>query len=224
MRSSVAMKALMAITGLILVGFLLMHMYGNLKMFAGPEAFDHYAHWLKGDILYPLIPKGWFIWIFRVFLLLAVLLHMGSAIHLWRKAAKARGSKYQHVTRKVQTYSARTMRWGGIILAGFLIFHLLQFTAKVVRTDFSADATPYEMFQNSFELWWVWLAYAIWVAVVCMHVRHGFWSAFTTLGANLSKKAERVLNGLAYFTAILLYVGFMLPPTFVFLQLAPFGG
>ncbi len=214
----------MAITGLILVTFLLVHMYGNLKMFMGADAFDHYAEWLKTDVLYPLVPKGWFIWIFRAFMLLAIVLHMGSAIHLWRKAAAARGSKYEHVTRKVQTYSARTMRWGGIILVLFLVFHLLQFTVRAVRTDFPLDARPYDMFIASFELWWVWVAYAIWIAVVCMHVRHGFWSAFTTLGANLSKKAERVLNGLAYFVAILLYVGFMLPPTFVFLQLAPFGG
>lgn len=214
----------MAVTGLILVAFLLMHMYGNLKMFMGAEAFDHYAHWLKGDILYPLIPSGWFIWIFRAFMLAAIVAHVLSAIYLWRRSARARGDKYQHVTRKVQTYSARTMRWGGVILGGFLIFHILQFTVRAVRPGFTLDDGPYAMFVGSFSLWYVWLAYALWMIAVCMHVRHGFWSAFTTLGANLSKTAEKVLNGLAYFVAILLYVGFMLPPTFVFLQLAPFGG
>ena len=76
MRSSVAIKALMAITGLILVTFLLVHMYGNLKVFFGAESFDHYAEWLKGDILYPLVPKGWFIWIFRTFLLAAIVLRL----------------------------------------------------------------------------------------------------------------------------------------------------
>ncbi|WP_028709400.1 succinate dehydrogenase [Propionicicella superfundia] len=217
----------MAVTGLILVGFLLMHMYGNLKMFMGEEAFNHYAEWLKGDILYPLVPSGWFIWIFRVFLLAAVVLHMWSAIYLWHRSAKARGSKYQHVTRKVQTYSARTMRWGGIILALFIIFHILQFTTKTVPLGYDLEQTqhsPYLMFLGAFSSPLVWVIYAVCMIAVCMHVRHGFWSAFTTLGANLSKKAERVLNGLAYFVAILLYVGFMLPPTFVFLHLAPFGG
>lgn len=214
----------MAVTGLILVAFLLVHMYGNMKMFMGADAFNHYAHWLKGDILYPLVPSGWFIWIFRVFMLAAVVLHMGSAIHLWRRSGKARGSKYQHKSRLVQTYAARTMRWGGIIIAGFLVFHILQFTTQTARTGFEAGAEPYDMFVASFQLWWVFIAYAIWVALVCMHVRHGFWSAFTTLGANLSKKSEKVLNGLAYFVAVLLYVGFMLPPTFVALNLAPFGG
>lgn len=222
----------MAVTGLILVIFLLVHMWGNLKMFIGPEAYNHYAEWLKGEsadggILYPLIPAGWFIWIFRIVLLAAVLLHMLSAIDLWRRSAKARGSKYVHVTRKVQTYSARTMRYGGIILALFIIFHILQFTTKTVPLGYSLEETqnsPYLMFVGAFSNWYVLLIYAVCMIAVCMHVRHGFWSAFTTLGANLSKNAERVLNGLAYFVAILLYVGFMLPPTFVFLHLAPFGG
>ncbi len=69
----------MAITGLIMVGFLLMHMYGNLKVFLGADAFNHYAHWLKGDILYPLVPSGWFIWIFRLVMLAAIVAHMWSA-------------------------------------------------------------------------------------------------------------------------------------------------
>lgn len=217
----------MAVTGLILIIFLLVHMWGNLKMFMPEDnfhAFDYYAHWLKGDILYPLIPSGWFIWIFRAFMLAAIVLHMYSAIVLWRTVVKARGQKYAQTKRLTQTYSGRTMRWGGIILAGFLVFHLLQFTAQVVTTGFEAGVEPHVMFINSFQLWWVFAAYGIWLIIVCMHVRHGFWSAFTTLGGNLSKKAESVLNGLAYFVAIVLYIGFMLPPLFVFLRLSPFGG
>ena len=202
----------MAVTGLILVGFLLMHMYGNLKVFLGEEAFDHYAHWLKGDILYPLIPSGWFIWIFRAFMLAAILLHAGSAWRLARKAKAARGSKY--VVRKTiqETYAARTMRWGGVILGTFLIFHLLQFTAQVVKTGWNSGAGPYEMFVVSFQQWWLVLAYALWMVTVCLHVRHGFWSAFATLGANTSATSRKIWNGLAYFIAVLLYVGFMIAP------------
>lgn len=202
----------MAITGLILIGFLLMHMYGNLKMFMGAEAFDHYAHWLKSDILYPIVPSGWFIWIFRAVLLAAVVLHIWSAVTLWASTAADRGPKYQVTKRIDQTYSARTMRWGGVILAGFLVFHLLQFTAKVVTTGFSSNAEPYQMVVASFQLWWVVLAYALWMVAVCMHVRHGFWSAFATLGANMSPNSRKILNGLAIFVAVLLYVGFMIMP------------
>ena len=206
------MKALMAVTGLIMIGFLLMHMYGNLKVFLGAEAFDHYAHWLKGDILYPLIPSGWFIWIFRAFMLAAIVLHAASAVHLWRKANAARGSSYVTTNRLQQSYAARTMRWGGVILVGFLVFHLLQFTAQVVTTGFRAGSEPYDMVIASFSQWWVTLVYLVWVAIVCLHVRHGVWSALTTLGANTSAKARSFLNGLAWVIAIVLFVGFMIMP------------
>jgi len=217
----VAKKAVMAITGLILIGFLLMHMYGNLKMFVGVDAFDYYAHWLKGDtahlpehdggIMYPIMPAGTFIWVFRAVLLLAVILHMWSAITLWSKSAKAAGSKYQKTTRKAATYSARTMRYGGVIIALFLIFHLIQFTIAPGSMGGQASE-PHTMVVAAFQQWWMVLFYAICMAAVCMHVRHGFWSAFTTLGANTSPKARTVLNVLAYIAAIALFVGFMIMP------------
>ncbi|PID98129.1 MAG: succinate dehydrogenase [Actinomycetales bacterium] len=211
----------MAITGLIMIGFLLMHMYGNLKMFLGADAFNHYAHWLKGTtedggLMYPILPAGVFIWIFRAVLLLAVVLHVWSAAVLSAQTIKVRGPKYQTSNRLTQTYSSRTMRWGGAILGGFLIFHILQFTAKVVRTGFGVDAEPSEMVILSFGNIFVLLAYAIWMVLVCMHIRHGFWSAFTTLGANVSKGAQKVLNGLAIFVAVLLYIGFMVTPLAIY--------
>lgn len=209
------MKALMAITGLVMVGFLLMHMYGNLKVFLGAEAFNHYAHWLKQEILYPLMPAGTFIWVFRAVLLLAIVAHMYSAWVLTQRAHGARSTKYANDKRIQQTYAARTMRWGGVILAGFLVFHILQFTAQVVQTGFDAGAEPYDMVIASFSQWWVVLAYALWVLVVASHVRHGVWSALTTLGANTSPKARSVLNGLAWVIAVLLYVGFMIMPVAV---------
>ena len=220
------MKAMMAITGLIMIGFLLMHMYGNLKVFLGAEAFNHYADWLKYDahpedgidvILYPLIPNGWFIWIFRAVMLLAIVLHMYSAWVLTQRAHAAAPTKYQSTKRLAQTYSARTMRWGGVILAGFLVFHLLQFTAQVITVGFDSGAEPYDMVIAEFSFWWMVVAYGLWLITVVMHVRHGFWSAFTTLGANTSQKARDVLNGCAWVVAILLYVGFMIMPVAVLL-------
>jgi succinate dehydrogenase / fumarate reductase cytochrome b subunit len=206
------MKVVMAITGLIMVGFLLMHRYGNLKVFLGAEAFNHYAHWLKGDILYPLVPSGWFIWIFRAVMVLAIVLHIYSAAVLTSRAHSARSSKYTTTRRLAQTYSARTMRWGGVILLVGLIFHLLQFTTQTVQTGFAAGAEPYAMTVGAFRLWWLVLLYGIWVAIVCMHVRHGVWSALTTLGGNTSPRARSFLNGLAWVIAIVLFVGFMIMP------------
>lgn len=212
-----ALKALMAVTGLCLIAFLLMHMYGNLKVFMGPEAFNHYAEWLKGDIFYPLFPKGSFIWIFRAFMVFCLVAHVTSAVTLWNRAHKARPAsrKYATVKRLEQTYSARTMRWGGVILGGALIFHLLQFTVKAITTGFDVDADPYTMVISSFSMWWMVAFYAVWLVSVCMHVRHGFWSAFTTLGANVSEVARKVLNWCAYAVAILLYFGFMIMPVAV---------
>lgn len=219
----------MALTGLLLVGFLLMHMYGNLKMFIGADAFNHYAHWLKGDtahlpphdggILYPIMPAGTFIWVFRAVLLVALILHIWSAATLSARTVSNRGPRYQRNQRLAQTYSARTMRWGGVILAGFLVFHILQFTAKVVRTGFSYEASPYEMVVFSFQNIFVLLAYAVWMVAVCMHVRHGFWSAFATLGANMSASSRKILNVLAVFVSVLLYAGFMIMPLAVYFKL-----
>ncbi len=212
MRSTVVKKVIMSVTGLIMIGFLLVHMYGNLKMFAGEEAYDHYAHWLKGEILYPIVPEGWFIWIFRLGLLAAVVLHIWSAASLARTTLAVRGPGYHDQQRQVQTYSSRTMRWGGILIAGFIVFHLLQFTVRVIRTGFGADVGPYEMFVDSFSLWWVFGLYAVLIFLVCMHIRHGFWSAFQTLGLNSSAKSRRALSVLAIGVAVVLYIGFMLPP------------
>jgi succinate dehydrogenase / fumarate reductase, cytochrome b subunit len=210
------MKALMAVTGLMLIGFLLMHMYGNLKMFLGAESFNHYAEWLKGDILYPIFPKGGFIWVFRTVMVAAVVLHLYSAFTLWQRAKAATPSSYKARKTLSQTYSARTMRWGGVILAGFLIFHLAQFTvhSALVSGSFGAEyaSSPYNMVVGEFANWWMVLLYGIWVAVVSMHVRHGFWSAFTTLGANTSEKARTVLNACAWAVAVLLFIGFMTMP------------
>lgn len=207
----------MAVTGLVMVGFLLMHMYGNLKVFLGAAAFNHYAEWLKGEILYPLMPAGSFIWVFRLVMLAAIVAHMYSAWVLTLRAQAARTTKYVTTKRIAQTYAARTMRWGGVILASFLLFHLLQFTVKATPTGFGAEATPYEMVIASFKQWWLVLLYAVWVGVVTLHVRHGVWSSLTTLGANTSARARGFLNGLAWVIAVLLFVGFMIMPMAILL-------
>jgi len=206
----------MAVTGLIMIGFLLMHMYGNLKAFIGAEAFGHYAGWLKGatddgGILYPIMPAGTFIWVFRFVLVLAVILHFWSAVTLWSTSNKAAGRSYERKKTMARTYSARTMRWGGLIVAAFLIFHLLHFT--ITPSAFHPDpSSAYAMIVNSFSKPWMVAIYAICMVLVCMHIRHGFWSAFATLGLNMSSRSRAILNGLAYFVAVVLYVGFMVMP------------
>ena len=204
----------MAFTGLVLIAFLLFHMFGNLKIFVGQIEYNHYADWLKQDFFYPILPHGWFIWIFRAFIAACLVIHIYCMAVLWSASLRGRGpAKYVRKTRKEHTLSAKIMRWGGMTLALLLIFHLLMFTTGTITPGFTyALHDPYTMFMGAFTQWWVVLVYAVFMGVVCMHIRHGFWSAFTTLGANVGPTARLVLNVLAYFVAALLFAGFLLPP------------
>ena len=221
-HSTVVKKGVMALTGLVLIGFLLVHMFGNLKIFIGQDEFNHYAGWLKEDLLYPLLPHGWFIWLFRAFLLVCLILHVYCMAVLWSARLHGRGAttqrRYVRTKRTQQTASSAIMRWGGMTLALLLLFHLLMFTTGSIAPGFDyALHDPYTMYIGAFQQWWVYAAYFVFVVLVCMHIRHGFWSAFTTLGANVGPKAREVLNFLAVFVAVLLAAGFLIPPTFVLL-------
>ena len=217
-RSTVALKALMAVSGLIMIGYLLAHMYGNLKVFAGPQAFDEYAHHLR-TLGEPILPYGGALWIIRVVLLAAIIAHIYSAATLWRRARNARGGesptkRYQtsKARRGVQrTYASFTMRWGGVVIVLFVIFHLMQFTWGWVHPG-GGSASPYQRVVNGFEVWWVVLTYTVALLAVGFHLRHGVWSALTTLGANTSAVARRRLNLLAYAAALIIVIGFLLPP------------
>lgn len=216
-----ALKLLMAVTGLILVAFLLAHMFGNFKMLLPDNGleFNEYSHWLR-EFGYPALPHGVFLWIFRIVLLASVILHLWSAFKLRNRAraSAGAGTRYNTVRRMEKSYAARTMIWGGIIIVLFVIMHILQFTAQVLKFGYGegvSSLAPYDRVLAGFGEWWVVLAYAIAMAAVCLHISHGFSSAFITLGANTSKGTRRVLRGLSITVASLLFVGFMLPPVLI---------
>jgi succinate dehydrogenase / fumarate reductase, cytochrome b subunit len=214
-RSTVALKALMAVTGLILISYLLAHMYGNLKAFAGPEAFNDYAHHLR-TLGEPILPYSGALWLIRVVLIISIIGHMYAAFTLWSRARKARGGFRRYHSSKARlgvqrTYASFTLRWGGVVILLFVIYHLLHLTWNIVHPG-GAAAEPYDRLVNGFQIWSVVLVYTIAVIAVGLHVRHGTWSALTTLGANTSSLARRRLNVLAYAVAGLLTVGFLLPP------------
>lgn len=217
-RSTVALKALMAVSGLIMIGYLLAHMYGNLKVFAGQEAFDGYAHHLR-TLGEPLLPYAGALWIIRVVLLAAIIAHIYSAVVLWRRDRRARGgtsptNRYQTTKAKrgvQRTYASFTLRWGGVIIVLFVIYHLMHFTANWIHPG-GASASPYVRLINGFGIWWVVLTYTVALIAVGFHLRHGTWSALTTLGANTSTVARRRLNLLAYAAAFIVVLGFLLPP------------
>lgn len=223
----------MAVTGLIFVLFVLVHMYGNLKMFMGADAYNHYAHWLKGattdTILYPLLPQGGTIWIMRAVLLLCIVLHAYAAITLWNRGNKARGNEHYKVNigtkvRAGKTYQTLVMRYGGIVILVWLVFHLLQFTALQVTPGARpySEADPYSNMITAFNVWWVWAFYLIALIAIALHVRHGVFSALATLGL-LTRTREYGFKVAGDVVAILLVVGFMAPPTAILFGAITYG-
>lgn len=217
MRSTVATKFVMSISGLIMVAFLLVHMYGNLKIFAGqaPDgqwAFDVYAHHLRvlGE---PMLPYGGLLWVTRVVLLVALVAHFSSAFRLWARDKKAVGSgkRYQKSATVQRSYASYTMRWGGVVLLLFAIYHILHFTLGAIAT-WEGAATPFERVVQSFQNPLVLISYIIAMIALGLHIAHGVWSALATLGANTSVKARRNLTTLSLIVALVLVVGFLAGP------------
>ncbi len=217
-RSTVALKFLMAVTGLIMVGYLLLHMYGNLKVFAGQEAFDDYSHHLR-TLFQPYLPFGGLLWIIRVVLLASIVGHAYAAVTLWRRNRKAAGfvgGKRYHSprgSRGIQrSYASFTLRWGGVVILLFVIYHLLHLTGNQIHPGGASDS-PYERVVNGFEIWWVVLSYTIALLAVGLHLWHGVWSALTTLGANHSgTRVGSRLTPLSWIVAGIITIGFLIPP------------
>ena len=209
--TTVFVKQLMAVSGLVFVMFLLFHSYGNLKMFLGQEAYDHYAHWLKEEAFGPIFTHGGFIWVFGAAMLLLLIIHMWAAAVTWKRSRRARRSRYVVKKNAADAYAARTMRMSGVMLFFLIVFHLLHFTTATVRTGFTADNSPYERMVLTFQqpLWVV--VYVIFIGLAAMHVAHGFWSAFQSLGwvragtRNLMVIVSGLVGGLVFLM-------FALPP------------
>jgi succinate dehydrogenase / fumarate reductase cytochrome b subunit len=209
--SSIGKKTVMAVTGLVMLGYLVVHMYGNLKIFFGAGAFDSYAEWLRtlGD---PFFHRTWVLWIIRVVLVAAVVLHAVTAYQLSRRDLAARPTKYVH-KRQRASYATRTMRWGGVILGLFIIWHILDLTTGTVQAGF-VPGHPYETVVATFHDWWNNVIYIVAMLALGLHIRHGFWSAAQTLGAG-SATRDRTLETVANVLAVALTAGFIVVPVAV---------
>ena len=172
----------MAITGSILVLFVIGHMVGNLKVFFGAESFDHYAHGLRtfGE---PFLGHGQFLWIARVVLLSAVLVHVVMAWQTWRMSRRARKVGYAAGGSISFSYASSTMRWGGVIIGAFVVFHILHLTTGTAHPDFSSES-PYANVVTGFRDPVASTFYLVAMAALGLHLYHGIWSACQTLGIN----------------------------------------
>jgi succinate dehydrogenase / fumarate reductase, cytochrome b subunit len=210
-RTSMQLKFVMAATGVVMLLYLVAHMVGNLKIFLGAEAIDTYAAWLR-EVGEPAVPHETVLWLVRVVLTVSVVAHIVSATILARRARRARPVRYAHRTPVRGSYAARTMRWGGVIIALFVVYHLLDLTTGTlnphgvhgeVYTNVVADFAP--------QRWYVTLVYALAVIAVGFHVRHGLWSALQTFGRS-SAATQNTLKGVALGVAVVLAAGFLSVP------------
>ncbi|MCX8155708.1 MAG: succinate dehydrogenase cytochrome b subunit [Verrucomicrobiae bacterium] len=232
-NSSLGKKYLMALSGVVLVLFVIGHMIGNLQIFLGPEAINRYAHFLQSNVE--------LLWPVRLFLLGMVVLHVISAIRLTLENRAARPVDYAHGQPPLAaSLASRTMLVGGLVVAAFIIFHLLHYTVKidplsVVKADgpvapikfqdlkerlLTGETRPdvYAMMIAGFRNPWISLCYAIGVSLLCLHLSHGIAAMFQSLGfrnhvySPLIEKAAKAI-------ALLLLIGYLSIPAAVLLGL-----
>ena len=210
--SSVFKKAVMAVSGIIMLLFLIAHMIGNLHVFQGAKSFNSYSEYLR-TVGEPALPYRTVLTIIEIVLTVSVIAHAWSAISLWRQAKRARPQSY--VTKKsvAQTYASRTMRWGGVIVGLFIIYHLLDLTWGVANPA-GTDSTPYGRLVAGFSHPIPTIVYVIALVLLGMHLRHGIWSATQTLGQS-NRRRERTVNAFAIVFSTLLIAGYLVVPAAV---------
>ena len=179
-RTAVGKKVVMALTGLIGFGYVLLHMLGNLKIYLGESSLNHYGEWLR-ELGVPALPRGGFLWIGRAVLLIALILHVHAAWSLARTSRAARPSDYTKQDYVVANFASRTMRWGGVIVLLFIVYHLLDLTGGQTNPDF-VRGEVYGNVVASFERWPVAIFYIVANLALGLHLYHGLWSLFQTLG------------------------------------------
>lgn len=208
-NSTIGKKTVMAVSGLIMLLYLVAHMVGNLKVFFGPEEINHYAHWLR-TVGEPVMHYEWTLWLIRVVLVAAVVAHAVSAYQLSRRDLKARPVKYVH-KKPEASFATRTMRRGGMILGLFIVWHILDLTTGTVHPGGYEHLHPYQNIIDTFSTWYGNVIYIVAMLALGFHVRHGLWSAAQTLGVGTAAR-DRVLKPLANGLAVVLVVGFVSVP------------
>jgi succinate dehydrogenase / fumarate reductase cytochrome b subunit len=205
------MKLLMAVSGLAFVGFVLGHMYGNLKAFSGHDAFNEYAHHLR-ELGEPMLPHEGFLWIMRVGLIIALVVHVWAAVALWRRAQKARPIKYVVKKHTGAIPASRLMRWGGFTLLLFIVWHLVNFTFGKVNVQGGETDDPYNLLVDTFDVWWMTVIYLVAMAMLGAHLHHGVWSSLQTLGLTSTAASRARAKTISFAIAILICGGFSLVP------------
>jgi len=209
-------KIVMAVTGVVLILFVIAHMAGNLKIFSGPNEINTYSRFLR-EVGMPELGYGQLLWLVRIVLLACVALHITAAVQLSRMSWAARPVGYDTKRNIETTFAARTMRWGGALLVAFIIFHLLHLTGGIVgfRPGQFKDLAVYQNVVAAFAVWPVAVFYIIAMGALCLHLSHGIWSMLQTLGWNTAR-SQTTLKILSRVIAIVVFLGFSSVPVSVF--------
>ena len=213
--STIGKKFIAAITGLILFGFLLGHVAGNLKVFTGASDngvphIDEYGQFLKvaGE---PLLPEMFALWGARLVLLTSLILHVLVVSQLALLSAEARPINYVRSTKRAATLPALWMMFSGLLILGFIIFHVLHFTTGTIQLGEFEHGFIYNNLSNSFAKWPVALGYALVMIVLGFHLNHGVWSLFQTLGLD-NPDRNRFLRMAATGISVAIVIGFIAVP------------
>jgi succinate dehydrogenase / fumarate reductase, cytochrome b subunit len=209
--STIGKKIVMAVTGIILFIFVIGHLLGNLQVFEGPAKLNAYGAFLHsiGEILWPV----------RIILLIAVTLHIVATVQLALRKKRARPIEYSVKKAIASSYASRTMYWSGPIVLAFIIFHLLHLTAGYVHPGAAfIEGDVYHNVVSGFQVWWVSLSYIIAVSLLGLHLRHGLWSMFQSLGIHQPQHTAR-LKTTAMVIAVLIVLGYISIPISVLLGL-----
>ncbi len=206
-EATIVKKAVMAVTGFILFVFVTGHLLGNLQVFLGPDRLNNYAAFLKGNLE--------LLWGTRIVLLIAVTAHIIATIQLAALKNKARPVSYAKKKNSHSTLASRSMYVTGPMIAAFVIYHLLHFTVGVVHPQFS-ETDVYSNVVYGFQQWPVALAYIVAMGLLCLHLNHGIYSMFQTLGLSHPHYTPRIKVA-ARVMGILYFIGFASIPVAVLL-------
>ncbi len=179
--TAVGKKYVMAISGMVLMTYVLAHMIGNLKVYFGASSLDRYSAWLR-EVGEPALPREALLWGVRIVLLAAFAAHIVAAYQLTVINRQARPDTYRSKRDYVAaSFASRTMRWTGIIVVLFVIFHLLDLTWGPANPDF-VEGDPYHNVITSFERFPVAMVYIVANLALGVHLYHGAWSLFQSMG------------------------------------------
>ncbi|MBA2523900.1 MAG: succinate dehydrogenase cytochrome b subunit [Solirubrobacterales bacterium] len=221
--STLGKKIIVAVTGVILAAYVILHALGNLKALqgpgdeGGPAAIDEYADFLR-DVGGPVIPAEGLLWIVRAILLAALVIHVVGVSQLIKRNRAARPDGEPPVIRR--TFASRTMATSGFLLLAFIVFHILQFTTLTIHPTPLAEGAVYANVYNAFQEWWIVAIYVAMMVVLFLHLRHALWSLLQTLGWDKPNRNPTFRRG-ATATAVFVSVAFASVPILAFAGALP---